>query len=126
MASYDHLNIEVQAALERDMTIDITTTGRKSGELRRIEIWYLNIKGQIYITGSTGPRDWYANLVNKPELTFHLKESTAADLPATAEVVTDETERRRVFEAVTAKWYKDQEPLVDLVAEAPMVKVHFA
>ena len=30
---------EVRDALERDLTIDITTIGRRSGEPRRIEIW---------------------------------------------------------------------------------------
>ena len=107
------------------MTIDITTMGRKSGLARRIEIWFLNVEGFIYITGSTGPRDWYANVLANPKLMFHLKESAKADLAATAQVVDDRAERRRVFEAATAKWYMDQEPLEDLIAEAPMIRIHF-
>lgn len=126
MTSYSHLENELQAALERDMTIDITTTGRKSGEPRRIEIWYLNVDGDIYITGSTGRRDWFANLLANRALIFHLKESATADLHATTEVITGQAERRRVFETVTAKWYKDQESLENLIADAPMVKVQFA
>ena len=50
-SSIDRLPRDVQAALAVDMTIDITTNGRLSGELRRIEIWFLNIDGLIYITG---------------------------------------------------------------------------
>ena len=34
------------AALGRDQVIDITTTGRKSGEQRRIEIWFHRVDGR--------------------------------------------------------------------------------
>jgi len=37
------------------------------------------------------------DLLADPTLTFHLKESAQADLPATARVVTDPEEKRRVF-----------------------------
>lgn len=40
----------IKQALERDRVIDITTIGRQSGEPRRIEIWFLNVDGHIYIT----------------------------------------------------------------------------
>ncbi|NNF69098.1 MAG: nitroreductase family deazaflavin-dependent oxidoreductase, partial [Acidimicrobiia bacterium] len=68
-------------ALRTDLTIDITTVGRVSGEPRRTEIWFRNLDDQVYITGTPGPRDWYANLVANPSFTFHLKESVTADLP---------------------------------------------
>lgn len=94
---------DIRQALETDRTIDITTTGRKSGEARRIEIWFHNLDGRIYITGMPGKRSWYANLLANPELTFHLKESVAADVPATAIPVTDRGERRRVLGAITER-----------------------
>ena len=56
----------VQQALERDRTIDITTTGRNTGQPRRKEIWFHNIEGRLYITGTPGSRDWYANLAANP------------------------------------------------------------
>ena len=34
------LDPKVQEALEKDLIIDITTTGRKSGDARRLEIWF--------------------------------------------------------------------------------------
>ncbi len=108
------------------MTIDITTTGRKSGKDRRIEIWFLNVDETIYITGSPGRRDWYANLLAEPALTFHLKESTTADLAAQATVVDDRSERQRVFAASSASWYLNQgDDLEDLLDEAPMVRINF-
>ena len=42
----------IQAALERGHTIDITTTGRRNGEPRRLEIVFNKIDGLIYISGT--------------------------------------------------------------------------
>ena len=57
------MNADVSRALERDRVIDITTTGRKTGQLRRIEIWVHNVEGRLFITGTPGRRHWFANLV---------------------------------------------------------------
>jgi deazaflavin-dependent oxidoreductase (nitroreductase family) len=125
-SSIDRLPTDVQAALAVDMIIDITTTGRHSGEPRRIEIWFLNIDGAIYITGTPGPRDWYANLLADQSLLFHLKETTTADLSAQAMIVTDPDERARVFAASSASWYLHQGDSLDsLLDDAPMVRVQF-
>jgi len=108
------------------MTIDITTIGARTGEARRIEIWFLNVEGNIYITGSVGRRDWFANLRANNSFEFHLKESVTADLAATAAVVTDRAERERVFAHPTADWYlRQDDTLADLLDEAPMMRVEF-
>ena len=83
----------------RDVVIDITTIGRRSGEPRRIEIGFHNIDGKIIITGQRGPRDWLANLIANPEFTLHLKGDVKADLPATARVITDPEERDAIQNA---------------------------
>ncbi len=82
-----------------DRTIDITTTGRRSGRERRIEIVFYRFEDSVYLSGIPGPRtrDWLANLAADPRFTFHLKHGVVADLPAEAEVITDPAERRRVF-----------------------------
>ena len=87
----------VRQALANDRTIDITTTGRSSGLPRRIETWFYRVGDQIYLTGSPGRRDWYANLLATPDFTFHLKQSVAADLPARAAPITDPKARRAIF-----------------------------
>lgn len=46
------LTAPVQQALITDQVIDITTIGRKSGQPRRIEIWFHNLDGRLYITGT--------------------------------------------------------------------------
>lgn len=115
----------VHRELADDPTIDITTTGCTSGEPRRIEIWMLAVDGRFFITGTPGRRDWMANLRADPRLTVHLKRHANVDLPATATVVDDEHTRRRVLEDASAAWYRDQEPLEQLVATAPMVELRF-
>ena len=83
-------------------TIDITTTGAKSGRQRRIEIWFYRVDGEIYLTTQPAARDWYANLRANPEFTFHLKHGVRADLAARAEPVLDLAERRHIFSSIIA------------------------
>jgi deazaflavin-dependent oxidoreductase (nitroreductase family) len=115
----------VRAELRDDPTVDITTTGRRSGRSRRIEIWMLDVDGRFFITGTPGRRDWLANLIATPELVVHLKRRARVDLPARAEPVAEKATRRRVLEHLTARWYRSQTPLDELVAAAPMVEVTF-
>jgi deazaflavin-dependent oxidoreductase (nitroreductase family) len=92
---------EEARALAVDSVIDITTTGRKTGELRRIEIWFHRVDGRFFITGTPGqPRSWYANLIAHPEFTFHLKGTVVADLAAIARPVTTTAEREEIFAVV--------------------------
>ncbi len=94
----DALAIDRSSSLER-RTIDITTTGRRSGEPRRIEICFYRFEDSIYLSGVPGPRTraWLANLTAEPHFTFHLKYRVVADLPAVATVITDPQERRRIL-----------------------------
>jgi deazaflavin-dependent oxidoreductase (nitroreductase family) len=115
----------VRDEIRDDPTIDITTTGRRTGEARRIEIWMLDVDGRFFITGTPGRRDWLANLIDEPRLVVHLKRRSHLDLPARAQVVTDETTRRRVVEHLSAHWYRTQSPVDDLVETSPMVEVTF-
>lgn len=115
----------VRAELADDPTSDITTTGRKSGQPRRVEIWMLDVDGRFFITGTPGRRDWLANVLDDPSVVVHLKRRARLDVDARAKPVTDLVTRRQVLEHLTARWYRSQSPLDDLVAAAPMVEVTF-
>jgi hypothetical protein len=115
---------DITAALETDRTIDITTIGRTTGEPRRLEIWFHNVDGRIFITGTPGRRDWHANLLADPAFTFHLKESIQADLPAVARSITEPTEKRAVFEVLLERLgYADR--IETWLADSPLVEVTF-
>lgn len=116
------MNAAIRSALATDRTIDITTTGRQSGELRRIEIWFHNVDGRLYITGTPGRRSWYANLVAHPDFTFHLKESVQVDLPATARPILDVDERQPILARILGKLERDAD-LEQWIADSPLLEV---
>jgi deazaflavin-dependent oxidoreductase (nitroreductase family) len=116
---------EIDAALQGMHTVDITTTGRKSGKPRTLEIVSHKIDGRIYISGMPFPRrrSWLANLDADPHFTFHLKGKVRADLPAMAHVIEDEAERREILPHIARNWgRKDLETMVE---QSPLIEVTF-
>jgi deazaflavin-dependent oxidoreductase (nitroreductase family) len=113
----------VARALARGHTIDITTTGRRTGQARRIETVFHNIDGRIVLSGMPGRRDWYANLLANPRFTFHLKGAVKADLPATARAILEPGERRTVMERVARNW--GRRDIEVMMARSPLVEVTF-
>jgi len=124
MAATQPIDDKVRDALSRPITVvDISTTGRKSGQERRIEIVMHNIDGRLYISGqpSRRRRSWLANLDANPKFTLHLKRGARADLPATAREITDAAERRQVLERVARNWKRDD---VDVMVQySPLIEV---
>ncbi|MAF08801.1 MAG: nitroreductase family deazaflavin-dependent oxidoreductase [Acidiferrobacteraceae bacterium] len=113
---------KVQQALENDLVIDITTKGRRSGKSRRIEIWYHNIDGRLLITGMPGRRSWFANMKSNPHITFHLKQSAQADIPADVRIIDDEAERRKILTVIIAG-LDGEHDLEKWVRRSPLVEV---
>lgn len=114
----------IRHALAHDRTVDITTTGRKTGQERRIEIWYYYVDGRVFLAGPPGKRDWYANLLAQPRLTFHLKESVQADLPAQAHPILDPAERRAILGRIT-EMVDETSQLGAWVSSAPLLEIKF-
>ena len=115
----------IQASLARGHLIDITTTGRRTGQARRLEIVFHNIDGRLIITGSPRAerkRSWLINLESDPRLTFHLKGPVSADLPATARVISDPVERRMIADWVTTHAWPNQDA-DEMTAHSPMIEV---
>lgn len=112
----------VRRVLRHGHTIDITTTGRRSGQARRIEIDFHAFDGHIYISGlpSQSTRAWLHNLRADPRFVFHLKRLVQADLPATAREITDPAERHEVLEKVARVWRRDAATMERL---SPLVEV---
>lgn len=120
------LDEHVRRAIEGGLTCDITTTGRSSGQPRRIEIWYFVIDGQVYISGTPGPRDWYANMLAEPRFIFRVKQGAQADLPARAVPIHDPGERRRIMSHImrSNSYFADGD-IEEWVADSPLVAVMF-
>ena len=115
---------DIDSALLADTLIDITTVGRKTGQPRRIEIWFHYIDGRIYITGSPGPRGWYANILANPDLTFHLKQSIRKDILGRATAITEPNDKRRVFQRMHEVEERMRGTSIDdRMSRAPLVEI---
>ncbi|HEY8719867.1 nitroreductase family deazaflavin-dependent oxidoreductase [Pengzhenrongella sp.] len=116
-----------RGALTGSQLIDLTTTGRRSGERRRIEIYLHSVNGRLFISGSPIPgrtRAWIHNVAADPHVVVHMKRTIVADVPATARVISDPTERRPLIEAAARRWGRtdivfmlEHSPLIELTVE---------
>ncbi|GAB2593952.1 hypothetical protein Aab01nite_82410 [Paractinoplanes abujensis] len=140
MSSLSHLPPEIRRAIEitpaagtRERIVDITTTGRRTGRPRRIEIFFYRARSATYLCSGAGggPTGWNANLRANPAFTFHLKNGIKADLPAHATTVTDPAERAAVLAAIVDDLNQPHDPgtirptsLADW-ADSRLMRVHF-
>jgi len=122
------------ASRARERTIDITTTGARTGLPSRIEVWFYRVDGQIDLSTQPVRRGWYANILHTPSFTFHLKHGVRADLPAIGTPVRDPQQREAVFRSIIADlnqpWNpagipQPVEPLEEWLAGSPLVRVDF-
>lgn len=140
MTSLSHLPPEIRRAIEitpaagtRERIVDITTTGRRSGRPRRIEIFFYRAHGATYLCSGAGggPTGWNANLRANPAFIFHLKNGVKADLPAHATPVTDPAERAAVLTAIVDDLNQPHDPgtirptrLAEW-ADSRLMRIHF-
>jgi deazaflavin-dependent oxidoreductase (nitroreductase family) len=116
------LDDATRAALNQSQVIDLTTTGRRTRQPRRIEIFLHHDDGRLYITGmprADRTRDWIHNIAADPHVVVHLKQSVVADVPATARVVTDLDERRPFIEAAARRWRRTDVP--EMLQHSPLI-----
>lgn len=109
-------------ALAAQRTIDLTTTGRRSGLPRRIEIWWFHVDGRFIISGTPGRRDWLANVHADPSVVIHVN---GEDHAACAVPIDDPAFRRTFFTQSSTSWYSSQAGLERLIRSAPMVEIVF-
>ncbi|HEX5144568.1 MAG TPA: nitroreductase family deazaflavin-dependent oxidoreductase [Mycobacterium sp.] len=111
-----------KAALYHSQVIDLTTTGRRSGRPRRIEIFLHEEDGRLFISGmprADRTRDWIHNIAADAHVVVHLKQSVSADIPVTARVVTDPVERRPFIEAAARRWGRTD--LDEMLQHSPLI-----
>src|SRR5438874_1172570 len=102
-ASEGPMDSRTRAALDRGQLIDLTTTGRRSGQPRRIEIVFHNVDGRIVISGMPSPRTraWLHNVQRNPAVTLHFKgPDGVGDVAGTAREITEPADRRHLLEQV--------------------------
>jgi deazaflavin-dependent oxidoreductase (nitroreductase family) len=80
----------------------LTTTGRRSGEPHRIEIWFALAEGTVYLMSGGGERsDWVKNLVASPEVVLEIGDQ---ERTGEARVVSDPSEDAQARRIVVEKY----------------------
>ena len=103
----------IELHLETDMVIDITTTGRRTGLPRRIEIWAHYMRGKIFIASRPGKRSWHSNMIYNRNFMIHFKGASPANLPAIARPVFDKSEREEIFDIISQETsYEERKNMV--------------
>ena len=108
--------------LHHSQMVDLTTTGRRTGRPRKIEIFLHDHDGLLFISGmprADRTRDWIHNVTADPHVILHLKQSMTADIPATAHVVTDQAERRPLIEAAARRWGRSD--VEEMLQHSPLI-----
>ena len=112
----------IRTALHHSQVIDLTTTGRRTGQQRRIEIFLHDDDGRLFISGmprADRTRDWIYNIAADPSVIVHLKQSVVADLPATARVITDPDERLPLIEVAVKRWVRTD--IENMLQHSPLI-----
>jgi deazaflavin-dependent oxidoreductase (nitroreductase family) len=64
----------------------LTTTGRKTGQPRQIEIWFVADRGRLYVLAEHGRRaQWVRNIIRNPRVRVRVGARDAAEVTATAQ-----------------------------------------
>jgi deazaflavin-dependent oxidoreductase (nitroreductase family) len=84
----------------------LTTTGRRSGDPHRIEIWFASEGDTVYmLSGGRGSSDWVRNLMVSPQVALEIagevRSTRARVLPAGSDE--DALARRLLVEKYTAR-----------------------
>lgn len=108
--------------------IDIITTGRRTGKLRRTELYLHNLDEVLYLTGRPGrPRDWVANISAHPVITLRTKQGT--DIAASGTVIRDPGTKASIIKRARVQSWGVDPTVADAeielwVEDAPLVRVY--
>lgn len=84
-------------------TVEITTTGRKSGKPHTKPIWFVYDQGHLYLqSGKEGKSDWYLNLKKNPQLALKIG---ALTFSGKAKFITDAQEIERIHGLFSSKYF---------------------
>lgn len=83
----------------------VTTTGRRTGDPHRIEIWFATAADTIYLlSGGGGRSDWVRNMIQNPRVTVEIGRQSVGPFEGRARIVSDPAEDRTARDLVFAKY----------------------
>lgn len=85
-----------------ESTVELTTTGRKSGKPHTKPVWFVYDQGRLYLqAGKGGKTDWYQNLQKNPEMTLKIGTLT---FNGKAKFIEDQKETERIHNLFSTKY----------------------
>src|SRR5215831_6181937 len=86
-----------------ESTVELTTTGRKSGKAHTTSIWFVYDQGRLYLqSGKEGKSDWYQNLKKNPQLSLKIATLTFS---GKAKFIIDTKEAERIHGLFSSKYF---------------------
>jgi deazaflavin-dependent oxidoreductase (nitroreductase family) len=113
---------DIRQALRATNEVDLTVTGRKSGQESTRPIWFVEEADRVLLLPVTGSdSSWYRNVVKTPDVRLAAE---GAELRATARAIDDPDGVHEVVEKFRAKYGADQVseyyPKTDAAVEVPL------
>lgn len=85
--------------MNEEQFLYLTTTGRKTGAPREIEIWFTQLEQRYYLIAEHREKaNWVQNIVNQPRISFRISNQT---FNGTGRIVNEATEHE-LLNAVSA------------------------
>jgi hypothetical protein len=93
---------ELKERLSRSREINMSVTGRKSGRVISILVWFVLEEGKLYLMPVQGSdTQWFKNVLHKPMIRI---DARGAEADVKVVVVTDATQVSSVVEKFPAKY----------------------
>ena len=96
----------------------LTTTGRRSGLPRQIEIWFTRHQGRYYVIAEYPTSQWIQNIAGNPDVTFRVGDTTFRGRARVVNPQTDPVLHRYVQHLSHAKYGWGDGIVVELVPKA--------
>ncbi len=116
--------IQMNSEMSPVGVLELTTTGRKSGQPRKVSLVYIKSGSAYVVAGSNAGKDrhpaWFFNLCSRPQVLVRIKKR---QIPAVAEIA-DPAHRRSLWEQLVAAspMFARYERLTQ--REIPMIFLH--
>ncbi len=96
---------EFKDRLEKTEEIELTVTGRASGDKSSRPVWFVEEEGKLYLLPVKGSdTEWYKNVLKRPTITLS---ADGQQLTKTATPITDRTQVNEIVDKFRAKYGAD-------------------
>jgi deazaflavin-dependent oxidoreductase (nitroreductase family) len=95
-------SVDFQKALTSTRELEITVTGRQSGQQISLPVWFVHEGDTLYLLPVKGSdSQWYKNILRKPSMTISAR---GTKITANPKPITDPAKVREVVEKFRAKY----------------------